>query len=682
MKKLYLMLIMLLTFISSTLTASDYIIAPQIINPEGHIRMMQASYSGDFFAVTDDFKNINVYNKDGMLILSWYDPDPEIESNPKNGTREYLKKINTFRLFPKSKKFLAATSMGNILSVIDYNGKILQKIKIGKSIQRIFISPDESRFLIVPYDWQSSYFLITDSSFKVIKKIPSKGVHDAVFSDDGKHLVVSEDPIESKDGWKASMRLFTSDGAYIRDIENDRPGRAASSPDGPVEAKQVIAVSVIFHPDGKHVAYAGETEWRGRPAIRVSSIDGKKVFQFPYENPGSYYPPPLIRNGKYITFITADYKGSTNHYTFDGKLHSSVPLRDAKGADFYYYNHRHAVYLQSSGNTAMVEAGSDPQKHGTEALRIKVIDSKGREIRAFGNVPVGEFTDIRISHDGSEIAIQRKNGDLPSLLINTSKGSVEEIEGSIRYDAKGRRAISRWIMTGPEGRQRKSDIMEFSIGSKKFTIAGEGTILPDHHVAKNPPPFSDSHWILFNDKGEAVRKVLHDWWWEHGHDMSPDMKTVLYKAELRNMSDGKKLKFFFDRHLIGIGRFNPSGTKVITGLEHGEMIIWDMTGKPGPHLKGHSIKVSGMGMTSDDAVLVSAAPDNRIIIRNFKTGTSALMYFFQDKSYLIYTDKGEYDYTGNNQHLIELSSNGEIVTDKYKKARVKNLLKNVISGNR
>lgn len=680
MKKLFFMLIMLLPFCSSTLTASDYIIAPQIINPEGNIKIMQASYSGDFFAVMDDSKNINIYNKDGMLILSWYDPDPEIEGNPKNGTKEYLKKINTFRLFPQSKKFLAAGSMGNMLYAVDYNGKILQKIKIGKSIQKIFISPDESRFLIVPYDWQSSYFLITDSSFKVIKKIPSKGVHDAVFSDDGRHLVVSEDPIESKDGWKASMRLFTSDGAYIRDIENDRPGRIVTTPEGPAESKQAFARSVIFLPDGKQVAYIGEIGWSNGREIRVSSIDGKKTYQFPVKNMFASSVPSVAKGGKYIAVITSGYEGSVDYYTFEGKIDSSVPLRDLSGEARYYYYHHHAVYLQSSGNTAMVESGSDPQKHGTEALRIKVINSKGKELRAFGNSPFGELTDIRISHDGSEIAIQRKNGDLPSLLINTSKGSVEEIEGSIRYDAKGRRAVSRWIMTGPEGRQKKSDIMEFKIGSKKFTIAGEGTILPDHHVAKNPPPFSDSHWILFNDKGEAVRKVLHDWWWEHGHDMSPDMKTVLYKAELRNMSDGKKLKFFFDRHLIGIGRFNPSGTKVITGLQHGEMIIWDMTGKPGDHLKGHSMRVSGMGMTSDDNVLVSAAPDNRIIIRNFKTDTAALMYFFKDNSYLIYTNKGEYDYTGNNQHLIELSRNGEIVTDKYRNARVKNLLKNIISG--
>lgn len=241
--------------------------------------------------------------------------------------------------------------------------------------------------------------------------------------------------------------------------------------------------------------------------------------------------------------------------------------------------------------------------------------------------------------------------------------------------------ISKWIMTGPEGKRKNSNIMEYTIGSKKFNIAGGGTILPDHHVAQNPGHgYTSSHWILYNDKGEALKKINHEWVWEHGHDMSPDMKTVLYKAELRNFSDGKKIKFFFDRHLTGIGRFNPSGTKVITGLEHGEMIIWDITGKPGGHLKGHSSMVTGMGMTSDDNILVSVAPDNRIIIRNFKTGTVALMYFFNDNSYLIYTDKGEYDFTGNNQHLIELSSNGEIVTDKYKNARVKKLLNKVVAG--
>ncbi|HPR38816.1 MAG TPA: WD40 repeat domain-containing protein [Spirochaetota bacterium] len=681
MKRFFFILFMLIHFAGSALMASDYVIAPQIINPEGNIKMMQASYSGDFFAVMDENKNIDIFNKEGILVLSWHDPEPEIERNKKTGSKEYLKTINTFRLFPESKKFLAAASRGNILFLVDYNGKILQKIKIAKNIQKIFISPDESRFIIVPYDWQKSYFLLTDSSFKVIKKISSEGVYDAVFSEDGKHLVVSEDPIETKEGWKATMRLFTSDGAYIRDIENDRPGRIVTAPEGAVEAKQAFARSVIFLPDGKRVAYIGKIGWSDGGEIRVSSIDGKKTYQFPVKNMFAFSVPSLARGGKYIAVITSGYEGSVDYYTFEGKLNSSVALRDLSGEDRYYYSHNYAVYLPSSGNCAMLEEDSSYRKHGTDKIRVKVVNSKGDAAGIAGNNPLREFTDIRISHDGSEIALQRENGDIPSLLINTLNGRVEEIEGSVRYDSRGRRMISKWIMTGPEGNRKNSNIMEYTIGSKKFNIAGGGTILPDHHVAQHPGHgYTSSHWILYNDKGEALKKINHEWVWEHGHDMSPDMKTVLYKAELRNFSDGKKIKFFFDRHLTGIGRFNPSGTKVITGLEHGEMIIWDMTGKPGGHLKGHSSMVTGMGMTSDDNILVSVAPDNRIIIRNFKTGIVALMYFFKDNSYLIYTDKGEYDYTGNNQHLIELSSNGEIVTDKYKNARVKNLLHRVVSG--
>ena len=652
----------------------DYLISPQVYNPVDQVKQMQSNLPGSFFATMDDHRQIDVYNSDGVLVLSWHDPDPDIEINPDNGSKAYLKKINAFRLFPRSKKFIAATSRGNRLSVVDYNGRVLKKGTVGKNIQQIYISPDESRFLIVPNE---HYALLTDNTFRTLKKIPVQGIKDVSFSGDSRFMVFAEDAVNSGNGWKASMRLFTRDGAYVRDIENDRPGQIVDTPDGPVEGREYYPASVTFSPDGKHIAYYGQS---GRD-IRVVSTRDKKIYQFRAEKMLPYYPLSFSRDGEHLAVVTEGYSGTLDYYTLKGEKERSVPLRKEEGKAQWYYFHRYACYLPSQERVALVEEDSSYYNHGTEPARIKIIDRDGRGLRINGNNPLREITDIRIKPDGSEIAVQRKNGDLPSLIIDTENSEISELNGSVMYDTKGNRAVSQWIMTGPEGRKRKSNIMQYTIGSKSFRVAGGGLLLPNHYVAQ-PGDYASTktNWVLFNDNGEALRKIYPGYEYEHGDDFSPDMKMVLYRADLRRFSDNRRIKFFFDKHLVDLGRFNPSGTKVITGLEFGELMIWKLDGSHGPHIKGHVCRAVGAGMTRDDRIMVSAGRDNRIIIRNLQSGTVAYMYFFRGNKYLIYTNTGRYDFNGDSRHLVDLSRDGKVVTGDHRNARVRNLLHKVIRG--
>jgi len=667
---------MIFVFFVSFLYAQDYLVSPQIYNPVGYYKEIQVSYSGEYFGFIDEGITIDLYEKNSIRVLSWSDPEPSIEIEGKNGTKEYLKKINCYKLYPHSKKMLVATSHGDSLVVVDFNGKIQKKVKIAPGIRKIFISPDESRFLIVPYDWQEDYILITDSEFNIVKKIKNIGVIDASFSEDGKSLIIVEDPVESLNGWNATMRLFTSDGEFIKDIENDRPGVIVDTPEGPQTDLKAFPESVSFHPDSKTFFYYGRFGWYSNRDLRVGSVDNKKIFQFPIKNMRSYQKLYFSKEGNIgvLTNETIDF------YNNDGIIIDSISLNNPSLDKGSPYSLQLGGFLRSINSAIIYEHNYYHEKNSAEPYRIKIINPKSNIYKINGNSVLKNFTDIRISHDGSEIALERSGGDQPALLLNTITGKVTELEGSVRYDAKGNRANSKWLLTGPQGNQKKSNIMEYTIGNKTFRVAGGGWLLPDHSVAQNPNWWGGTEWTLFDDQGEAVRKVLHDWGFEHGHDFSPDMQNILYKAELRRFSDGKKIGFFFDGHLTGLGRYNPAGTKIMTALATGEINVWGVNGKLEKHLKAHHSMAKGIGMTMDDRVMVSVAEDNKIIIRNFSTDTLATLYFLKPDEYLIITDKGQFDYTGDNAKKIELVSDGEVVTSKYKQARVKNLLKQVING--
>ncbi len=472
------------------------------------------------------------------------------------------------------------------------------------------------------------------------------------------------------------MRLFSSDGEFIRDIENDRPGVIVDTPEGPQTDLKAYPEAVSFHPDSTTFFYYGRFGWYSNRDLRVGSVDNKKIFQFPIKNMRPYQRLSFSKDGN-VAVLTNE---TMDFYHIDGNNIDSIFFKNPSLDNGTAYSLQLGGFLPSSNNAAVFEHNYYYEKNNAEPYRVKTINLKSQATHINGNSVLKDFTDIRISHDGSEIALERNSGDLPSLLLNTTTGKVTEIEGSVRYDAKGMRAISKWLMTGPPGKQKKSNIMEYTIGSKTFRVAGGGWLLPDHSVAQNPNWWGGTEWTLFDDQGEAVKKILHDWGYEHGHDFSPDMQNILYKAELRRFSDGKKIGFFFDGHLTGLGRYNPSGTKIMTALATGEINVWGVDGKLQKYLQAHHSMAKGIGITMDDRVMVSVAEDNKIIIRNFSTETTATLHFLKPNEYILFTDKGQFDYTGDNAKKIELVFDGEVVTSKHKQARVKNLLKLVING--
>ncbi len=650
------------------------------------------SPDGKYFALAGDYK-VRIWNNEGRQTGTFIDPRPYI--NPPNKYKFWSPNriIYAASFLPDSRRLAVSVFPGTV-HITDLSGRIEKTFRVKKndpgtssdkrsSITQIVFFPGGDRVLTV--EPSGTEIILRDENFKMIKRINfAHGSWSITFpsvkiSPDGKYFVVLHSPaLPSKDGWNSSMKLYDSNGKFIRDIETDKPGRI-KTPQGKFAGEMLKPADFHFTENSKHIVYMNGTYFttKNDPLNRTAKnkFGRDKKLSIHYKIRKTAIPSGR-QEEIWITDSNASIKGLylrgddlyglgyENIYKIDSRgnieetiPHENIEYKTKRGTRQRQFNSSNQVPNVESG---LIFAGTNSPYTGTIVYDLKG-NSKFilKQDRAFPKK-------IRVSHRGEFISLEIEKGK-KSLLFDTNNNTVKAVNESVFFDSRNRLCS----LKKEYSRERRTNIISLTRGGETETFTTKEHKL--FYVIPLPDgKFADfkNGFTLFSAEGEAIKrypeaKINQDTAIDPklkfyiNADTSSKMKTV----QLFNLN-GKRIKKWYLGAFFTAYTISPDGSLIAAGHNKtGYVQVWNLQGKLLKRFSDvHTGEVKSLAFTRDNRYLVSLEYDGTVKVTDLKENRRLKLTFLNEGKFMASDNSGRYDCSEGLEKRITVSEKGKIIS--------------------
>lgn len=651
------------------------------------------SEDGNYAAITDSYK-VTFWDLKGNKLGTFIDPKPYI--NPPNSFKYWNpnRTIYTVSFLPDN-RHAAISVYQRKIHIVNLNGKIVQTIDVPAKkmsaaskgwspIKIVKYFPNGNR--VITYEPTDIDVVVRDKNFRMIKRIKlmngSLGFNiiDIKVHPSGKYFAILQDTASpSKDGWNSLLKLYDSNGNFVRDLETDKPGRI-STKDGRFKRTPFKPKRFVFSPDGKYVVYLNDNGYTdsndplGRTYKDKNGRDIKVVIQNKIRRTeiatGKQYESWIL-DKRDISFKQINYSpdakkyigiGSENIFeiSFDGKVQKIIPnpkfkaMRRNKEYEFSFSAKDHMYNRYSKSIFAYLYQ----RKKG-----IVVYDLKGKMLSVVESQNISPKK-IHASHHGEFICFEIDRAK-KSFLFDTKKNKIEMIESSVFFDNKNKKMI---LSEKYDKKVRKNKVYITINGKTESYLRNDFKpskliLLPTQQIA-----YFDNGFTLFTHDGEAIRRYPKA---SIGLDTAIDPNLKYYVepntwAKTKNVLtfdlNGNKIRqwylgaFFTFAYVI-----SPDGNKIAAGHDNaGYLQVWDKNGKMLHRISDlHSGQVRGIAMTKGGRYLMSSEEDGIIRIRDLVKKSTLTMTIYENNGFIASDDQGRFDCSENMMDSVSIYENNK-----------------------
>lgn len=573
----------------------------------GHMELVRFAPNGYYFVTASRDKTIKIWNKEGTLLHTVFISDDVISS---------------LDIAPDSLEIAVGTKFHYFL--ISPTGDVRQKISREKGNQYhgsyIKYSPRGDR--VITFSGYKDVY-IRDRNWKKLHKIQASrykianiDVHPA-----GKLFLTAGDASSSRDGWKATVRLWSMEGKLISDIENNKPTSLGEKARNRFDYLPKVYWSE-FSPDGKYIGSLA-----GRK-MNIRKLDGELVSS--HKTAGSGY-------GYKFRFSTAE----RSYYLFShGKLYKFSLDGQALGKVKLYRREEGGNCIDgdvSSQSNAIVTIHSFGKIKGIVKLfqgdgrHLKTIHQRAKEVRA-----------LTISPDQRELVLELLRGK-ESYIWNTSGNFLSKEKKSFFYNRKGEKIsfqLDKW---------RSTYTFNFRGDEKKYRKRrNKLMLLPDNSIAD----VSNDQMTLFKIDGTPLRTFKikaygRGFGYRYLPVFSPDMSYFIKNSSygmiiLYNMQGEMIRRFKADRY-IESGAVSHNGKLIATGHKHGDIHIWTKDGKKVDSYRVHRLEVTDLYFSRNGRYLLSTSKDRTVHIRDLQKKKHLTLVLLKDGDWMVFDQSGRFE---------------------------------------